>query len=222
MIPAHPQNDVRKIYDEAASRYDWQHAILTAGADNRGRRWLINKTVGPGIHILDAGSGTGSTGIAAARIAGKNGSVTFYDLSPGMLEIAGKKAQKSNIDCPFFFETGDLHQLPFSDNHFNTVLSTYSLDPLSYPLKAFSELYRVTKPGGLIGVAHETAPQKNFLDSISKSIEHLIWYLPKLSLACRPIEILSHLNEYKGHLVDQKRIGVPLWPFQLFIFRKKL
>ena len=220
MIRPHLQDEVKWIYDHAASRYDWQHAILTAGSDNRGRRWLINKTVGPGIHILDAGSGTGSTGIAAGRIAGKNGSVTFYDLSTGMLEVAKEKARKSDITCPFFFETGDLHQLPFDDEHFNTVLSTYSLDPLSDPLIAFGELYRVTKPGGLIGVAHETAPKSPVLNGISKGIEHAIWYLPKLSLACRPIEIISHLNEFKGHLLDQNRIGVPLWPFQLFVFRK--
>lgn len=222
MIRPHLQDDVKRIYDEAASHYDWQHSLLTAGTDNRGRRWVINKTVGPGIHVLDAGAGTGSTGMAAGRIVGKTGSVTLFDLSPKMLNVAKGKIQKEEISCPFYYKTGDLHQLPFEDEHFDTVLSTYSLDPLRDPIQAFKEMYRVTQKGGLIGVAHEVAPHSGILRIISDGVERMVWHVPKLGLACRPVDIIPVLGSLKGYLIDQKRIGVPLWPFQLFVFRKEI
>ena len=222
MIHPHLQNVVKRIYDEAASRYDWQHYFLTAGSDKRGRIWLVNKTVGPGMHILDNGAGTGSTGIMAARITGQTGSVTFFDLSEGMLQIARKKVEKTGLSCPVYYQQGDMHHLPFEDEHFDTVLATYSLDPLKDPMQAFHEMYRVTKPGGLIGVAHETVPQSRFLNMLTDKIERIIWHLPSLSLACRPVNIWSGINQLNGYLTEEKKIGVPLWPFQLLIFRKKV
>jgi|Deesub1362A_J573_1020465.scaffolds.fasta_scaffold00964_12 ubiquinone/menaquinone biosynthesis C-methylase UbiE len=64
---------VRSIYDRTASRYDRLHGFLTGGSDDRGRKLLVDTTVKAGNCVLDAGGGTGTTAIYAARKAGKDG-----------------------------------------------------------------------------------------------------------------------------------------------------
>ena len=76
---------MKSIYARIAERYDAQHGIITARADERGRRLLVDRAVREGDRVLDCGSGTGSTGILAARRVGPRGRVTLFDLSESML-----------------------------------------------------------------------------------------------------------------------------------------
>jgi len=58
---------LKGVYGRIAKRYDFQHALITFSADQRGRRILVENTVHEGDEVLDCGSGTGTTGIMAAR-----------------------------------------------------------------------------------------------------------------------------------------------------------
>ena len=56
---------------------------------------------------------------------------------------AGNRREVHIVNC-------DTHKTPFSDNSFDTVIDTFGLE-CSYNLdKAYSEIKRVTKPGGKI------------------------------------------------------------------------
>jgi len=50
---------------------------LTAGADRRGRKLLVEVAVQAEDKVLDCGSGTGSTGILAVHKVGPSGRVLF-------------------------------------------------------------------------------------------------------------------------------------------------
>ncbi len=100
-----------------------------------------------GNHVLDLGSGAGNDCFVARSIVGNTGHVTGIDFTDAMLEKAKKnlgKAGFKNID----FLKGDIEDLPLKDNNFDVVISNCVLNLVPNKQKAFSEIYRVLKPGG--------------------------------------------------------------------------
>ena len=211
---------LRSIYNRIAKRYDFQHGLITAKADQRGRKILVNNTVQEGDRVLDCGAGTGTTGILAAMRAGPQGTVTMFDLSEAMLAVARGKVAQLHVPAKVRFQTGDMVHLPFADNSFDVVLSTYSLCPLYDPEKGALELYRVTKPGGKVGAAHSSEPHNPLLKFFADRVEDIAWRLPWLSMGCRSVTVLPALEKAGGRVIFSKQIGVPLWPFRVFVVEK--
>ena len=212
--------ELKQIYARIAERYDFQHGLITARADERGRRLLVDKAVREGDRVLDCGSGTGTTGILAAKRVGPRGRVTLFDLSDAMLAVAGRKVIEAGIQDRVDSQTGDMVHLPFDDDEFDVVLSTYSLCPLYDPKKGALELFRVTRPGGRIGVAHSTVPKNPVVRWFADRIEDWAWRLPWLSMGCRAVEVLPTLRSASATIVFSRTIGIPLWPFLVFIAEK--
>ena len=211
---------LKQVYSRLAGHYDFQHGLITFGTDQRGRRLLVERAVSEGDQVLDCGSGTGSTGIMAARKVGVAGHVTFFDLCDDMLAVARDKVAAEALGDRTEFRTGDILNLPWADNTFDVVLSTYSLCPVYDPGKGILELYRVLKPGGRLGVAHSTEPNNPIVKWLSDRVEDLAWHLPWLSMGCRAVSVLPALEQADARVVYEKHFGVPLWPFLVFIVEK--
>ncbi len=208
------------VYARLARRYDWQHRLITFAADQRGRRMLVEQTVREGDRVLDAGAGTGSTALLAARKVGPKGHVNLFDLSDDMLEVARNRAALAGLDDRLDFRTGDLVRLPYADGSFDVVLSTYSLCPLYDPRQGALELYRVLRPGGRLGCAHSAEPETPFTKWLADKVENIAWRFPWLSMGCRAVDVLPTLEAAGGRVVFNKHIGVPLWPFVVFVIEK--
>jgi len=211
---------LKNVYAHLAGRYDFQHALITFRSDQRGRKLLVENAVSAGDRVLDCGAGTGTTGIMAAHKVGPAGRVTLFDMSNDMLTVAMRKAAQAGLQDRINMECGDMVHLPFADGSFDTVLSSYSLCPLYDPQQGALELYRVTRPGGKLAIAHSTEPRSAVVRTMARAVENLAWRMPWLSMGCRAVEVLPVLENAGGSVIFSKHIGVPLWPFFVFIIEK--
>ena len=208
------------IYDSLARHYDFEHGFLTFGSDQRGRRMVVAHAVRRGDKLLDAGAGSGSTALLAAKQVGADGHVTLFDFSGAMLDEARKKAEDAGLSARIDLMTGDMLALPFADASFDTVLSTYSICPLFDPVAGALELYRVLKPGGRLGVAHSVVPERRIMHWLADRLEDVIWHLPGISMGCRAVSVLPELERIGARLLFTRRLGVPLYPFLVFVVEK--
>src|SRR5215207_9943153 len=104
-----------------------------------------------GSSVLDVAGGTGNAAIAAAR---SNCVVTCTDYTPSLLDRGRERAAAERLDIAF--ETADAEDLPYEDGACDVVLSVFGAMFAPDQPQAASELARVCRPGGLIGLASWT------------------------------------------------------------------
>jgi len=104
-----------------------------------------------GQQVLDVAAGAGNAAVAAAR---RFADVTASDYVPALLERGRERAAAERL--PVSFVEGDAEALPFADANFDVVLSTFGVMFAPNQERAASELLRVCKPGGTIGLANWT------------------------------------------------------------------
>ena len=104
-----------------------------------------------GERVLDVAAGNGNATLAAAR---RWCDVVSTDYVPALLERGRARAGAEGL--PVQFEQADAENLPFNDESFDVVLSTFGVMFTPNQQKAAAELARVCKPGGRIGLANWT------------------------------------------------------------------
>ncbi|MFZ4520862.1 MAG: arsenite methyltransferase [Bacteroidales bacterium] len=100
-----------------------------------------------GDHVLDLGSGAGNDCFVARAIAGETGFITGLDFTDEMLAKARANNDKlgfTNVE----FIRGDIEEMPIENGKVDVVVSNCVLNLVPDKKKAFSEIYRVLKPGG--------------------------------------------------------------------------
>jgi ubiquinone/menaquinone biosynthesis C-methylase UbiE len=97
--------------------------------------------------VLEVGIGTGAN---LPFYPNQIQSLTGVDFSEGMLKHAKKKVTKGNFSFPIELMEEDIQALPFSDNTFDSVVSTCVFCSVPDPLIGLKELRRVCKPTGRI------------------------------------------------------------------------
>ena len=131
----------RKIW----SAGDWDEiSKLIAGA---GAALLENASIEPDVRVLDVGTGTGGNIAIPAALLGAR--VVGLDLSPELLEQAKRRAADAHVDVEWV--EGDAESLPFADETFDRVLSTFGHMFAPRHERAGAELARVVRPGGIVG-----------------------------------------------------------------------
>jgi ubiquinone/menaquinone biosynthesis C-methylase UbiE len=116
-----------------------------------------------GERVLDVAAGNGNATLAAAR---RFAAVTSTDYVPALLERGRRRAEAEGLEVSF--QPADAEALPFPDASFDVVLSTFGVMFAPNHEQTASELRRVVRPGGRIGLASWT-PQ-GFLGSLFKVI----------------------------------------------------
>lgn len=101
--------------------------------------------------VLDVAAGNGNATLAAAR---RFAEVVSTDYVGTWLEHGRRRAEAEGLTVAF--QEADAEALPFADASFDVVLSTFGVMFAPDQEKAASELRRVCRPGGKIGLASWT------------------------------------------------------------------
>lgn len=117
----------------------------------------------PGSAVLDVAAGNGNATLAAAR---RWCDVTSTDYVPALLERARARAAADGLTITF--READAEALPFPDASFDVVMSTFGVMFTPDQDKAASELLRVCKPGGKIGLSNWTP--EGFIGQVFKTL----------------------------------------------------
>jgi ubiquinone/menaquinone biosynthesis C-methylase UbiE len=104
-----------------------------------------------GSRVLDVAAGNGNCSLAAARRFGK---VTSTDYVAALLEDGRRRAEAERLSITF--QEADAEALPFADGSFDVVLSSFGVMFAPNHAQSASELLRVCRSRGRIGLANWT------------------------------------------------------------------
>lgn len=153
---ARTPNALRRVYRRLAPLYDYLVPVVSSRPRERGRAWL---QVEDGEQVLDVGTGTGLALLPLAT-ANPSGWTEGLDASPAMLCRARRRLHA----CPhhrYGLRVGEVSSLPFPENAFDAVFSSYAVDvlPDTAILTVLNEIRRVLRPAGRLVLVYLAPPQ---------------------------------------------------------------
>ena len=123
-------------------------------------------------HALEMGPGPGYLGLEWLKKT--NGTrLTGLEISAAMIGMAGKNAREYGLEKRVTYVEGSGLNMPFADKTFDAAFSNGSLHEWEDPVRVFSEIRRVLKPGG-----------RFFVSDLRRDMSFLLkWFIKK---SCRP------------------------------------
>ncbi len=154
----------RDLFAGVAGRY----RVSSDHADADDRRILFSKlALDPSHVVLDVATGGGHT---AAAVYPNVRKVVASDLTPEMLVEARTLAKErgcENMD----FVAADAERLPFRTASYDRVVCRIAPHHFPDVREALSEMVRVTRPGGKVGIIDSVVPEDPALDAFLNGIE---------------------------------------------------
>jgi ubiquinone/menaquinone biosynthesis C-methylase UbiE len=117
----------------------------------------------PGETGVDLGSGRGNDVLRIAEMVGESGFAYGVDISGGMLEAAGKRAERLGVKNAWFSRS-ELDKTGLDDGAADFVISNCTINHAVDKDAVWREIYRILKPGGRFVVsdiyAVDTVPEQ--------------------------------------------------------------
>ena len=158
----------RRYHDATADEYDGKWGISFGDA---GRRQVLGKLAkllgahpGPFARSLEIGAGTGYFTLNLLQ-DGIVREATCTDISAGMLHALEANAARLGLSVDTV--ACDAAELPFADDSFDLVLGHAVLHHLPFLDRAFAELHRVLRPGGVL-YCHKLPNRLSWLEAIAR------------------------------------------------------
>lgn len=165
-----PHNETTAAPDYAAIKSK-QNAAWAAGDYGKvgvtlqiaGEELAETMDMAPDTAILDVAAGNGNATLAFAR---RFCAVTSTDYVPALLESGKARADVEGLDIRF--QVADAENLPFDDAAFDAVVSTYGVMFTPNQQQSASEMIRVCRSGGKVGMANWTP--ESFIGQLFKML----------------------------------------------------
>jgi len=160
-----------------------------------------------GDHVLDLGSGAGNDCFVARAIVGEDGKVTGLDMTEPMVIKARENCTRlnfKNVD----FVLGDIEKMPFDNKLFDVVISNCVLNLVPDKSRAFSEIFRVLKPGGHFSIS-DVVLKGTLSEKMKKDAEMYTGCVSGASEMTEYLKIIENSGFFNLKVHKQKEIKLP-------------
>ena len=156
-------NDLEEVFADVAEYYDRANYVASFGTFNRIKSsFVATCDLQPGMKVLDVCAGTNAVGIALLKEQ-PGLEIQAIDRSARMLEVGAEMASAEGFQIESL--KGDVHRMPFPDNHFDIATIQYASRHLRL-IDVFSEIKRVLKPGGHFYHCDMLRPQSKLVEEL--------------------------------------------------------
>jgi demethylmenaquinone methyltransferase/2-methoxy-6-polyprenyl-1,4-benzoquinol methylase len=197
------KEDARIFYDRISRVYDCIGRIYERKFVELALETL---SIQEGETVLEIGFGSGYCLERIAKYVGKTGKAYGLDISPGMVQVTGRRLEKARLMDRVELYCGDAASLPYKDSTFSAVFMSFMLELLDTPEISIvlNEVKRVLKTGGRLGVVGMSAGNGHSLMVRLYEWTHQKW--PKY-VDCRPIHV-QQLFQDAGYEIKRKEKSV--------------
>jgi len=148
-------------------------------------------SLNPGEVVVDLGCGGGLDVLLAAQRVGPTGRAIGIDMTPEMIELARKNADKSDARDGIEFHLATIDAIPLPDSSVDCVISNCVINLAPDKAAVFRDVARILKPGGRLAVS-DIALKKPLPEALANDIAAYV--------GC--IAGAISIDDYHQHLVD--------------------
>jgi len=157
--------------------------------------------------VVDLGSGAGNDVFVARAIAGAEGKVIGVDMTPQMIAKARKNALKLGYHNVHFL-LGEIENLPVADNTADVVVSNCVMNLVPDKKKAFSEVYRILKPGSHFCISDVVTIGK-LPEKVQDAAEMLVGCIGGAMEKREYLKVIAEAGFRNVQIKKEKRIDLP-------------
>lgn len=199
-------------------RHGWEEVAAEYAQDRVGifgqsaKRLLERLHPSPGSRLLDVGAGTGAVALQAAGYVGPTGQVIGTDIATAMVSCANQAAAEQELTSVTFHQM-DAEQLDFPDAAFDAVTCAFSLFQFPDMSQALSEMWRVLKIGGKLGLSNWAPGYFSPIASLQRDLFRrfrLKALLPN-PIVFKPATLQAQLHEVGFTLAEMFEEVVDVW-----------
>jgi len=149
---------VASMFNSIASSYDFLNHLLSFGIDKLWRRRLVKRLLrAKPTRIIDVATGTADLALAMAKRS-PSVRVVGIDISESMLTVGMVKAKSRRLNERIELKKASALNIPYPDNHFDAAMVAFGVRNFEDLAQGLTEICRVLKPGGELGVIEFSMP----------------------------------------------------------------
>jgi ubiquinone/menaquinone biosynthesis C-methylase UbiE len=149
---------IAAVYDDAAATYN---RVGPSFFLHFGNRLASGAAIASGSRVLDVATGTGAVLVPAAELVGTGGKVIGVDISRRMIGRARTEIEKVGFKNAEVL-VADGERLPFAQESFDRVLSSFGIFLFSNLPGLISECHRVLRSSGRIGLVYSAGEDREW------------------------------------------------------------
>ena len=152
------KEQIAKMFDQIAFRYDFLNHFMSLGIDKIWRRKALqNLTALAPQTVLDVAAGTADFSILAHRMLGPR-RITGVDISKEMLEIGRRKVARAGLRDHIVLQVADSEALPFESESYDAVTAAFGVRNFEQLEVGLKEMGRVLRKGGMAVILEFSSP----------------------------------------------------------------
>lgn len=152
------KEQVTKMFNNIAVKYDALNTFFTLGIDRYWRRMVIKElSASSPKYILDIATGTCALAIRMTKLNPIK--ITGVDISNEMLIEGERRIRKKGLEHIIDLKLGDGEELPVLDSYYDAVTIGFGIRNFEHPEIGLKEVYKALKPGGVCVILELSKPE---------------------------------------------------------------